>query len=173
MDANRNSPIAVVVCDAGPLIHLDELECIGLLSDFPRVLIPESVWEEVALHRPQALSGAIPTLEKVRCSGPIAADLRALARLFALHRGERDALQVAREQKAAMLLTDDAAARLAAQTLSIEVHGSLGILLRAVRRRQKSTEEVVDLLRRMSARSSLHIRKELLEEIIRQVEEYS
>ena len=28
----------VVVCDAGPLIHLDELGCLGLLSDFREVL---------------------------------------------------------------------------------------------------------------------------------------
>ncbi len=27
-----------VVCDAGPLIHLDELGCLSLLSDFDDVL---------------------------------------------------------------------------------------------------------------------------------------
>lgn len=37
-------PLArVAVCDAGPLIHLDELGCLALLSDFARVLLPASV----------------------------------------------------------------------------------------------------------------------------------
>lgn len=45
----------VVVCDAGPLIHLDELDCLDLLGDFPEVLVPEAVWREVLKHRPSAL----------------------------------------------------------------------------------------------------------------------
>ncbi len=44
----------VVVSDAGPLIHLDEIGCLELL-DFPAVLIPTQVWEEVVRHRPGLL----------------------------------------------------------------------------------------------------------------------
>ena len=40
----------IVVCDAGPIIHLDEVACIELLSDFPEVLVPVAVWDEVAKH---------------------------------------------------------------------------------------------------------------------------
>ena len=29
-----------VVCDAGPIIHLDELECLHLMEDFERVFVP-------------------------------------------------------------------------------------------------------------------------------------
>jgi hypothetical protein len=32
--AATESAIRTVVCDAGPLIHLDELGCLGLLADF-------------------------------------------------------------------------------------------------------------------------------------------
>jgi hypothetical protein len=39
----------LVVCDAGPLIHLDELGCLGLLVDFPVVMVPAEVWGVV--HR--------------------------------------------------------------------------------------------------------------------------
>jgi hypothetical protein len=48
------SPL-VVVCDAGPLIHLDELGCLDLLADFGTVLVPEQVGREVEHHRPGAL----------------------------------------------------------------------------------------------------------------------
>lgn len=70
----------------------------------------------------------------------------------------------------AILLTDDAAARLSAETLGYRVHGSIGILLRSIRRRQRTRDEVLSLLRELPARSSLHVRPALLEEIIAQVE---
>jgi len=34
-----------VVCDAGPIIHLDELGCLDLLNDFSPLLIPGEVWQ--------------------------------------------------------------------------------------------------------------------------------
>jgi len=49
---------SIVVADAGPLIHLDELQCIALLADFREVRVPEAVWREVARHRPQALASS-------------------------------------------------------------------------------------------------------------------
>lgn len=70
-----------------------------------------------------------------------------------------------------MLLTDDTAARLAAQSLHIRVHGTIGILVRAIRRRQKSRDEVITLLRSLPNLSTLHIRRSLLNEIIRDVEQ--
>ena len=44
-----------VVCDAGPLIHLDEVGCLDLLCDFTRVIILRAVWREVEYHRSEAL----------------------------------------------------------------------------------------------------------------------
>ena len=70
----------------------------------------------------------------------------------------------------AILLTDDAAARLSAETLGYRAHGSIGILLRAIRRRQRTPNEVLSLLRALPERSSLHIRLALLEEIISRIE---
>jgi predicted nucleic acid-binding protein len=70
----------------------------------------------------------------------------------------------------AILLTDDAAARLAAEASGYRVHGSIGILLRAIRRRQRTQHEVMSILRDLPVRSSLHVRPALLEEIMTQVE---
>ncbi|HUP25546.1 MAG TPA: hypothetical protein VNB06_21720 [Thermoanaerobaculia bacterium] len=47
-------PALEVVCDAGPLIHLDEVGCLDLLLDFSAILVPEAVGAEVELHRPEA-----------------------------------------------------------------------------------------------------------------------
>lgn len=48
-------------------------------------------------------------------------------------------------------------------------HGTLGILIRAVRRRQLHKLLVLELLPQIPQRSSLHIRPGLLTEIIRQI----
>jgi predicted nucleic acid-binding protein len=93
----------------------------------------------------------------------------ALARAFALDAGEREALLVAQEHPEALLLTDDAAARLAAELLRIRVHGTIGVLIRAIRRRQRSPSEVISLIERIPAQSSLHIRPALLREVLDQL----
>lgn len=59
-------PASVVVCDAGPLIHLDELGCLDLLRDFAAVQVPDAVWQEVQRHRPSALRRRTVKLNRVR-----------------------------------------------------------------------------------------------------------
>lgn len=49
---------SVVIADAGPVIHLDELGVLELLADFGKVIIPETVRLEVERHRPMALKSA-------------------------------------------------------------------------------------------------------------------
>ena len=49
---------AKLICDAGPIIHLDEISCIDLLNDFDKIIIPSTVEIEVATHRPSALKGS-------------------------------------------------------------------------------------------------------------------
>ena len=44
-----------VICDAGPVIHLDELNCLELLCDFQEIILADTVREEVKHHRPEAL----------------------------------------------------------------------------------------------------------------------
>jgi len=166
----RSDRLSVVVCDAGPILHLDELESLPLLRDFKTVLVPQAVWDEVSRHRPQALKHPEVTLRWVSAPPVIGPDLAAVSRLFPLHEGETQALSVARVFQADLMLTDDTAARLATRHMGIPVHGSIGILLRAIRRGQRSRDEILALLRLIPNRSTLHIKPTLLADIIRQVE---
>ena len=50
---------ALVVADAGPLIHLDELASLDVLTGYAEILVPDAVWLEVQQHRPQALQQAV------------------------------------------------------------------------------------------------------------------
>ncbi len=68
-----------------------------------------------------------------------------------------------------LLTDDDAAARLAAKALNIRAHGSLGLLIRAIRRQQLSKNQVINLLQQIPTQSSLPIRPSLLAKVIAQV----
>lgn len=104
-------------------------------------------------------------------SPPSAADegLSTLAKALALDAGEIAALAAMQQYPTAILLTDDAAARLVAEQLGMQVHGTVGIIVRAVRRRQRRPQEVVAILRRIPSSSTLHIRASLLESVINRV----
>lgn len=160
--------VALVVADAGPLIHLDELAALDVLRDYTAILVPEAVWQEVERHRPSALLH--PAMNLVRQSIVSASpQVNAISALYTLHSGEREALALCLKHDIAMMLTDDTAARLAAKNLNITTHGTLGLLIRAVRRQLRSPAEVVALLAAIPQKSSLHIRPSLLNEVIAQV----
>lgn len=158
-------PAATLICDAGPLIHLDELGALSLLSD-SRVLVPPAVWREVTRHRPSALAGREIKLSQESPSGEFLGRVHPLAKAFSLDAGEREAIQMACQHSESLLITDDAAARLVAEELGLRVHGTIGILVRSIRRKQRSPREVVSLLEQIPTRSSLHIRPSLLREIV-------
>lgn len=161
----------VVVCDAGPLIHLDELDALDLLGDFPEVLVPEAVWREVLKHRPSALEKKTVVLVRITPSCEQTTPLlRGLFETMSLHRGEQEALALATKYGDALLLTDDTAARLAAGVLGIGVHGTIGMLIRAIRRAQRTKEQVLELLRAIPAKSTLHLKRSFLAKIIDQVD---
>jgi len=134
----------IAVADAVPLIHLDELGVLDLLSDFAEVWIPQAVVRELERHRPAALRNE--KVPWVRRDLPTTERLAALASVYTLHAGEQAALALCMAHPEALLLTDDTAARLAAQTLALRAHGTLRLLIRAERRGQLRRLEVLALL---------------------------
>ena len=159
-----------VVCDAGPVIHLDELGCIDLLRDFQRVIISVTVRSEIERHRPAALRQSGLSWRDAAPRGSTSPELLALARLLPLHDGEVEALRVAVDHPGALLLTDDTAARLAARSLKIPVHGTIGLLVRSIRRKQRSRRAVAATLRELPRRSTLYVKPDLLNDCIRAIE---
>lgn len=78
-----------VVCDAGPLIHLDELGCLDLLADFRSVLVPEQVRQEVERHRPDALRQREIAFQMVPVIVSTEVAFQTLVRAMALAMGSR------------------------------------------------------------------------------------
>lgn len=121
------SPLSIV-CDAGPLIHLDELNVTFLLNDFHQVIVPDQVWQEVATHRPTIWKNPDFIYQEIEVAIASNSTFQALVRTFSLDLGEQAALSLTQQYPEAIFLTDDAAARLAATTLGLRVHGTIGIL---------------------------------------------
>ena len=159
----------VVIADAGPLIHLDELSSLDLLADFGNIIVPNAVWCEVENHRAQALKH--PGLNLIRKNViNFSSQVNALMPLYTLHLGEQEALHLCMEYNHSMLLTDDTAARLASKNIGVTAHGTLGVLVRAIRRKSRLKAEVLALLRAIPEETTLHIRASLLAEVIKDVD---
>jgi len=160
----------VAVLDAGPLIHLDQLGRLNLLEDFKELLVPKAVLDEALRHRPGIKLTALSNVEIITESPPLPADLLKLADELALHAGERAALAVIKARGGQFLLSDDAAARSVALAVGFQTHGTIGLILRSNRRGQISKSEMLELLRELPVKTTLHLQKKFLAGIIAKAE---
>jgi len=167
----RTSAKSSVVCDAGPIIHLDELGCLHLMRDFERVFVPDRVRQEVLQHRIIAFKGGDANWIEVSHRYPLEEPFRTMCRMFSLDAGEVAALEILSREPDLIFLTDDAAARLVVTRLGFRVHGTIGVLVRAIRKGLVKPEEVIDVLNRVPLVSTLHIKSSLLEEVISSVKQ--
>ena len=163
--------IIKVVFDAGPIIHLDELDCLDLLCEFQEILLAESVWNEINRYRPLALQRS--GLSLIRCPQQYPGDeqLRTMCRTFSLDSGEIGALAIMEDNPGAVFFTDDTAARLVAEQMRFKVHGTIGILIRSIRQGQMKPDRVLSILKEIPLKSTLYIKSSLLEKVIRKVED--
>lgn len=160
-----------VICDAGPIIHLDEINCLNLLNSFEEIILPLSVEREIAVYRPSALAGSSLNVRTQSESLDIGEKLLVLCQIFSLDAGETEALILMESNPNAIFLTDDAAARLVAEQMRFKVHGTIGIIIRSIRRGQKKPEEVLQILEDLPKKSSLYIKHSLLNEILQKVKQ--
>jgi len=119
-----------LVADTGPILHLHEAGALGLFPLIGEIFLPPPVAAELRAHSPSLWPGSFPEWVKLQTPAPEGRQ-RALQwqRAGLLHGGEAESLALALEIKPGWFLTDDAAARLMAESLGIEVHGSIGIVL--------------------------------------------
>lgn len=157
------------VLDAGPLIHLSELQALDVISDFATLFVPLSVWVEVTGHQPEALSYPGLNFQKVEDIN-VEKNLATLSQVLSLDQGEVDALALMASHPDAIFLTDDAAARLAAEESGYKVHGTIGVLVRAVRKGHRSPENVLTVISQLHENSTLYIRQSLISDVIKRLE---
>jgi predicted nucleic acid-binding protein len=155
-----------VISDADPFIHLDELGCLDVLTAFREVLVPKEVWREVRRHRPAALRTPGVPFQKVDIIPAPSAQLSILIQEFPIDVGEEEALRLMGKFSEATFLTDDAAARIVAQLLGYDVHGTIGLLILGWRIGLRSKKDIIAILKSIPLQSSLFVTKEFLKSVM-------
>ena len=151
----------VIVCDTGPILHLQEARLLELLQKSGKVYIPRMVGIEMnelhplwRKHRPEWI-----TIEPLLPNETKEAKSLFLSGLLGF--GEAEAIILAKRLKPEWFLTDDTEARIFASSLGMEVHGSLGIVLWSAAVGHLSYSESKEALERLS-KTSLWISKDIL-----------
>jgi predicted nucleic acid-binding protein len=115
--------VILVVSDSSPLIALDQIGQLKLLHDlYGEVVVPDAVAAEVAP------SLSLPAYITTR---PLAMRVGLEALHPTLGPGETEAIILAQQDGAHLLLLDDRAARQIARARGLPVAGTLGLLVRA------------------------------------------
>ena len=154
----------IVVSDTTPLITLMKAGRLSILHGlFGEVMIPEAVFSELTSNetfKDEAdiiRSSAYIKVVKVRDGRQVSF----LQRATGLDLGESEAIIYADEEKADLLLIDEAAGRRVAQNMKLPITGSVGILIKAFQSGIITAEEADDALYRVR-RANRHISEKLI-----------
>ncbi len=121
-----------VVCNSSPLIHLARIGKLELLRDFfDEVLIPEAVYRECVIEgKDKDDARKIKNATWLRVIGIKNVDLNKALNTV-LDEGESEALALALQEEADLILLDDYEAREFARIYGLTITGTIGVLLKA------------------------------------------
>ncbi len=162
----------MIVSNTSPLIYLAKLGKLELLKRlFNKIIIPWAVYEEVVLRGKERgfidatiIENAINN-DWIEVKKIIAEDINLSSELDA---GESEAIQLAKELNASLLLIDDAPARTLAESFGLSVKGTLYVLTKSYKKELINKSEIKNLLSRLISlgfRISPEIYGRILEEI--------
>jgi len=127
--------MSLVVSNTSPLTNLAAIGRLDLVREQLRdVLVPSAVWAEMSALPHEGGRRALMVAREsgwLRVVSVSNAALPASLRLIGLDAGESEAIALAHEHSASLLLMDERKGRLAARRIGITVTGALGILAAA------------------------------------------
>lgn len=152
----------LVISDSSPLIALINIKHVHILrSLFDRVVLPESVHAELSSQRRPLV------IQQFAAQLPVWITLchpTHLQPLLHLDIGERDAISLAAELHADLILIDEKAGRQAAINLGLKVSGTIGLLELAAKRKLLNLTEAFEALKQ----TDFWIAPEFLDERLQQ-----
>ena len=163
----RNSllTIKLIVCDAGPLIALGKIGQLQLLNHlYTEIYVPDVVLKECLVNETlpgaQAIKIALANKQFIAKS-PLTSTF--LEKDYSiLDAGEKEAILLAKELKASVLI-DEKRGRTVANSLSLKVIGTAGLLLSAYKKGFVSNlKECLDLLQESGYRLSDRLIEDVL-----------
>jgi predicted nucleic acid-binding protein len=156
-----------VVADSSVFIHLSSIQRALLLRDlFNEVRIPPAVWTEVVEQgktRPGELELCQAVVERwIKIEAPPAALVPGTGVL--LHKGEAEAIGLARNVPNPLLIIDEAYAREIAKGFGVKIIGIVGLLVMA--KQQGLIPTLADELQRLRNPGGFRISNQLYQEAL-------
>lgn len=159
----------IVVCDTGPLLHLSEAGSVHLLVEMGNVYVPPLVAVEFEAN---SQGWSLPQwVKEIELERPTRQKAERWIRTNQIDGGEAEAIGLALQVHADWLLTDDAAARQFAESLGLEVHGSVGILLWSVAAGHINDKQLANHLLNNLAKSTLWISERVVREALKVIDD--
>ena len=154
----------LVIADTGPINYLILIEHIDVLPAlFEKVILPSVVRDELTAATPLVRQWIAdpPAWVEVRKTSNVHQD----ASLESLDAGEGDAIALAVEIHADLLLMDDREGVIAARSKGLTVTGTLGVLGLAAHHGLLNLAEAFDRLKR----TNFHYRQEIMDQLLDEI----
>lgn len=122
----------MIISNSSPLINLAAINKLDLLPKlYAEIIIPDAVWKEVVIDgKGQPGSDAVKTAKWIKRE-PVADLALVAALMLTIDRGEAEAITLAKEKRAEILIIDERFARDIAHTIGLNYIGTLGVLREA------------------------------------------
>lgn len=154
--------------DTGPWMHLFETQQLAATNITNKKIAPPEVITELADHK-------IPTIGLKETN--LNANSKDLAKLiterYELHLGKAQAIALTIQEKTRCLFTDDLDARTIAKTLSLNVHGTLAVITRALREKILTKKEAKEAIQNLHTQSTLFLTSDLVSWALKEIDNYS
>ena len=136
----------IVVADTTPIITLMKLQRLDLLEKlFDTVLVPNAVYEELVSNSNYLTEAKMvvecPFLKRLEISDR--QSIKILREVVGLDAGESEAIVLAEEKHADLLIIDERKGRRVAKQMELKITGTIGILLQAFDCKILSEEEIL------------------------------
>ena len=156
------------ISNTGPILHLSEIKLINALNIFSKILIPREVASELKKSKVD-----IPKkIETKDLKSEWKDFVKILTNQKDLDLGEAEAISLTLQEKGDFFLTDDLEARIIAKEYYIEVHGTVGIILRAFREKILDKQNAIEKINALYKDSSLFITNDLVKHIIDEINHF-
>ena len=142
----------IVIADTTPIITLMKLQRLDLLEKlFDTVIVPNAVFEEL-ISNSQYFTEAqtvveCPFLKRLEVSDR--QSIKILREVVGLDTGESEAIALAEEKQADLLIIDERKGRRTAKQMGLKITGTIGILLHAFDCKILSSEEILSCSERL------------------------
>ncbi len=162
--------IKEAVFDAGPIIHLSEINKQNCFSLFKQIFITKEVSDEINFLKTEINKSRNIILEKL--NGKHKDITKIIIEKHELDLGEASSIALCKQKSIKFFFTDDLEARVFAKKYGLNVHGTIAILLRCFREKILSKQETIKTLNSLKIDSSLFITSDLIEWTIKEVKKF-